>query len=180
MAPQLVASNSHRCRCDRCLPRHCLAWPGQHPNPHFQRPVLLRDPVTGSDEVVEPASYTCYECGKSWPAVMRDAAWAPTGIRQSYRGYDAALAERASTRAAIVSEQRQLLAANRTGPTRAPAAVAAPKRRGRRKAWAAAANVRTSIPVARHNRGAGLRHIDNCPCQSRCMISPPCQTPCRA
>ena len=113
----------------------------RHPNPHFQRPVLLRDPVTGSDEVVEPASYTCYECGKSWPAVMRDAAWAPTGIRQSYRGYDAALAERASTRAAIVSEQRQLLAANRTGPTRAPAAVAAPKRRGRRKAWAAAANV---------------------------------------
>jgi hypothetical protein len=90
----------------------------RHPNPHYQR---------------EPPSYICYECGKTWSATVRDNAWAPTGIRQSFRGYDPALAARASTRAAIVSEQQKLLAASRTGPTRTPA----PKRRARRKVWTA-------------------------------------------
>jgi len=109
----------------------------RHPHPHYKRASTLRDSLTGSDEIVEPASYICYECGKTWLAEVRDPAWAPSGVRQSFHGYDASLAERATTRAAIVSEQRKLLAANRTGPTRTTPAAAA-RRRARRKAWPAA------------------------------------------
>ena len=45
-----------------------------HPNPHYRRQVLYRDPMTESDEVIEPASYVCYECGKTWSATVRDPA----------------------------------------------------------------------------------------------------------
>ena len=98
----------------------------RHPNPHFHRAVTPDGPAT----------YTCYECGKTWRATQRDAAWAPTGIRQRFTGSDPALAERASTRAAIVSQQQRLLAATRTGPSRT-APVAISKKRARRKAWLA-------------------------------------------
>lgn len=108
----------------------------RHPQPHLKRAVTHRDPLTGSDEIVEPASYICYECGKTWLAETRDPAWAPSGVRQSFRGYDPALAQRAATRAAIVNEQRKLLAANRARPTRT--APVAAKRRSRGKAWPAA------------------------------------------
>ena len=71
-----------------------LAWLCRcgHPNPHYRREVLCRDPMTGSDEVVEPAVYMCYDCGKTWRATVRDPAWAPTGIKQRFSGYDPALA----------------------------------------------------------------------------------------
>jgi hypothetical protein len=107
----------------------------RHPNPHYRRAVTQQNPVTGSHEVVEPASYICYDCGRTWPAEVRDPAWAPSGIRQTFAGYDEALAERAATRAAIVGEQRQLLAANRTGPTRGEPVG---KKRARRGKWRAA------------------------------------------
>lgn len=91
-----------------------------HPNPHYRRPVLYRDPMTESDEVIEPASYVCYECGKTWLATVRDPAWAPTGIRSRFRGYDPAAAARTAKRLEIERLVNELLveAAPRATPKR--------------------------------------------------------------
>ena len=49
-----------------------VAWLSRcgHPNPHYRREVVYRDPMTESDEVIEPASYICYECGRTWRATV--------------------------------------------------------------------------------------------------------------
>ena len=95
----------------------------RHPSPHYERAVRQRDPVTGVEVEVHPARYTCYDCGKSWRAVLRDPAWAPSGVKQAFRGHDETIASRAAMRAAIVDEQRRFLAANRTTPARTAAAA---------------------------------------------------------
>lgn len=93
----------------------------RHSSPHYERPVRQRDSVTGCDVEVQPARYTCYDCGRSWRATLRDPAWAPTGVRQAFSGHDETLAWRSAMRAAIVDEQRRFLAANRTTPARSSA-----------------------------------------------------------
>jgi hypothetical protein len=104
----------------------------RHPSPHYERPLRQRDPVTGVDGEIRPARYTCFDCGKSWRAEQRDPAWAPSRVKQAFRGHDETLASRAAMRAAIVDEQRRFLAANRTAPP-ARAADGASPRRGRVK-----------------------------------------------
>ena len=103
----------------------------RHENPHYVRPVYQHDRMTGSDVLIEPARYTCYDCGRTWPATIRDPAWAPVHVRQRFSGHDEQAAARAATRTAIVDEQRKMLAANRSIPTRGLGAPPRP-RRGRR------------------------------------------------
>jgi hypothetical protein len=82
-----------------------FAWLGRcrHPNPHFVR-------GTG-----ESADYVCYECGRSWPAQVRDSAWAPTRLIPKFEGHDEAMASRAAARAAIAEQQRRMIAVRRAG-----------------------------------------------------------------
>jgi hypothetical protein len=113
-----------------------------HPNPHYRREVLYRDPMTESDEVIEPACYVCYECGKTWRATVRDPAWAATGIRLKFRGYDAELAARAAKRLELDRLVNGLL-------VEATSPATASKRRRPRKAWGDAheADVNTRRPA---------------------------------
>jgi hypothetical protein len=108
-----------------------FAWLARcrHPNPHYQREVVCRDPMTESDEVIEPATYICYECGKTWRVTVRDPAWAPTGIRQRFSGYDPALAARAAKRVEVQRLVDELL-------VKAPPAAGTAKRRRPLKASA--------------------------------------------
>jgi len=85
----------------------------RHPNPHYVKPILRDDPVAGSVDVVQPASYICYECGRTWIAAQRDPAWRPTALLRKFTGYDANKAGRAATRASIEAEQRRFLADRR-------------------------------------------------------------------
>jgi hypothetical protein len=101
----------------------------RHVNPHYVKPVCRRDPVTGADVVAEQARYACYDCGASWPATVRDPAWAPVPVKQVFSGRDEEAAARAAVRSAIVDEQRKILAGTRTIPSRAPAPA---RRRGNR------------------------------------------------
>jgi hypothetical protein len=87
-----------------------------HPHPHY---------VRGGEQA---AQYVCYECGKRWPAAVRDPAWAPTGVVRKFTGYDEALATRAAQRAAIEDEQRRFLAAHRVHAAGAHGQTAAPRR----------------------------------------------------
>jgi hypothetical protein len=97
----------------------------RHPNPHYLRPIVQYG--RGGAVVVQPASYICYECGKTWPAVSRDPAWSATPVVQKFVGYDEAKVVRAATRASIEEEQRRLLAVNRA------AAPSMPKVKGPRR-----------------------------------------------
>lgn len=101
----------------------------RHQNPHYLRPVYQHDPTTGHDVLVEPARYTCYDCGRTWRIAQRDPAWAPVHVRQVFSGHDERAAARAATRTAIVDEQRKILAANRSIPTRGLGAPYRPRRR---------------------------------------------------
>lgn len=100
----------------------------RHQNPHYLRPVYQHDPATGNDVLVEPARYTCYDCGRTWRADLRDPAWAPVHVRQVFSGHDEQAAVRAATRTAIVDEQRKILAATRSIPTRRLSAPYRPRR----------------------------------------------------
>ena len=115
----LLASGVLAWRFSRC----------KHPSPHYVHAVTRYDEATGAD-VLQPATYLCYECGKSWPATQRDPAWAPTSTIQKFSGYDEKKAARAFTRAAVEDEQRRFLAAHRgAGDPPALSAVPAPRRR---------------------------------------------------
>jgi hypothetical protein len=107
-----------------------IAWLRRcrHPNPHYIRPSLAEDPATGHQTVVEPARYECYECGKTWRATVRDAAWAPTRLVQKFSGFDQSRMTRAATRAAIEQEQRTFLAAKRAEPLKAETPAPATRR----------------------------------------------------
>ena len=67
----------------------------RHPNPHYVRPVV-RQNANGHTIEVEAARYICYECGRSWVARQRDAAWHPTSLRHTFSGYDESKAARAA------------------------------------------------------------------------------------
>ena len=90
----------------------------RHQSPHYLRPVYQHDPRTGTDVLIEPARYTCYDCGRTWRMTLRDPAWAPVHVKQVFSGHDEHAAARAATRTAIVNEQRKILAATRSIPTR--------------------------------------------------------------
>ena len=88
----------------------------RHPNPHYVRPVVRQD-ANGHRIEMEPARYICYECGRSWVARQRDAAWHPTSLRHAFSGYDESKAARAATRAGIEEEQRRFLRFTAPGRT---------------------------------------------------------------
>jgi transposase-like protein len=104
----------------------------RHTNPHYVRPIHRRDP-SGMLVEIEPARYTCFDCGKTWRAELRDPAWAATGVKQIFEGHDEGAAARAATRAVIVEAQRTFLAANRAAPTRSTAAPGRHARARRRR-----------------------------------------------
>lgn len=97
----------------------------RHPNPHYIRPEVRRDDVTGEEVVVQPAQYCCYECGKTWLATQRDPAWTATATVQKFSGYDEKKAVRGVARMAREERQRRFLASRRTPvsePVRSPIA----------------------------------------------------------
>jgi hypothetical protein len=100
----------------------------RHPNPHYIRAGTCQDDAR-AEPGGQPAMYECYDCGKRWVVRQRDPAWRPTRLVQKFQGYDESKAKRAATRAAIEQEQRRFLAANRVGPSSAPAVIAPQRRR---------------------------------------------------
>jgi hypothetical protein len=86
----------------------------RHPNPHFVKQETRRDEATG-EEVVHPAHYCCYECGKTWLARQRDPAWTASPLVQKYHGYDERKAVRAAKRSVLEERQRRFLAVRRIG-----------------------------------------------------------------
>ena len=117
-----------------------------HPNPHYIRPVVRED-ATGNEAEVQPARYICYECGRTWIAVQRDAAWHPTHLRRMFSGFDEDKAVRAATRASIEEEQRRFLAVHRAFDEHASASAHPKRSHARRRQHANVVDLNSRRPA---------------------------------